>query len=89
MTLFSLDSLALEPAREDPTEAEATELRELVDRELRRLPKREREAVSAKAGLSGESCRTVARRYGTSPQTVCNWATAAIVKLRPKLEGCR
>lgn len=91
MTLFSLESLRLDPQPERlrPPEFETAEVRERITAELRRLPKREREAVTAYAGVSDESCRELAMRYGISPQTACNWAVAAIKKLRPKLEGCR
>jgi hypothetical protein len=89
MRLYSLDSLGLELARGAQPEAEITELRERVSRELDLLPRRERDAVSAWAGLSGESCRAVARRYRKRPQTVCNWASAAVKRLRPRLEAYR
>jgi DNA-directed RNA polymerase specialized sigma24 family protein len=84
--LSSLHSPGLDPAREASSVIEGDELREAVARELARLSPGEREAVSAWAGVSGESCRSVARRYGVSPQTVSNWAAAAIERIRPKLE---
>jgi RNA polymerase sigma factor (sigma-70 family) len=89
MTLFSLNCLELDPSSEDQPEAEAAELREFVNRELGRLPKHERDALRAYARESGESCRSVARRYGVSPQTASNWVTTARKKLRRRLEGCR
>jgi hypothetical protein len=89
MTLFSLESLRLDPAQHRPPEVEEIEICELVASELVRLPAHERDAITAYARLSHESCRAVARRYGRSPQTICNWASAAIKKLRPKLERCR
>jgi DNA-directed RNA polymerase specialized sigma24 family protein len=86
MTLYSLESLKVDPALEPQTEADTAELRESVATELLRLSPREREAVGAWARISGESCRAVARRHGTSPQTVSNWAASAVEKLRAKLE---
>jgi DNA-directed RNA polymerase specialized sigma24 family protein len=89
MRLYSLDSLKLDPQLEAEDPAEIAELRECVVQELERLSPRERDALSAWAQLSGESCRSVAKRYGKSPQTVCNWASAAITRLRPRLEAFR
>ncbi len=89
MTMYSLNPLRLDSAPEAQHDVETAELRELIIQEFGRLSRRERDAVSAWARLSGESCRSVARRYGTSPQTVCNWAAAAIKKLRPRLEAFR
>lgn len=89
MKLYSLDALEMDPGREAQPQMETAELREIVARELGRLSQRKRDALSARARLSGESCRSVARRYGTSHQTVCNWAAAAINELRPRLEAFR
>ena len=49
--------------------------------QVRKLPQREQEALEAYARVSGESCRAVAKRYGVSPQAVCNWAEKACQKL--------
>jgi DNA-directed RNA polymerase specialized sigma subunit len=71
--------------------AERREIAEIVAEALAPLPQCEREAVEAYAGMSDESCRQVAIRYGVVVQTVCNRAKAAIAKLRPQLaqlEGC-
>jgi DNA-directed RNA polymerase specialized sigma24 family protein len=87
MKLYSLESLALDPPLATDNTAEIEELRECIAEQLRRLSPRERDALSAWARVSGESCRDVAERYGKSPQTVCNWAGSAIRKLRPKLEA--
>jgi DNA-directed RNA polymerase specialized sigma24 family protein len=81
----SSDRLGREPQPE--VEAARRELRDLVARELAKLPKHERDAVTACMGLSTESYRSLARRHGRSPQTVCNWRDAGLHKLRPKLEG--
>lgn len=85
MTLFSLDSLGFEKPAPDGLDSDDLELLEGIQRELRNLPLREREAISALAGVSNESCRDVARRYGKCPQTVCNWASNAKRKLKRKL----
>jgi DNA-directed RNA polymerase specialized sigma24 family protein len=68
--------------------AERQEILEIMARELARLPQHEKEAVEAKSGVSGDSCRTIARRRGVCAQTVCNWAKSGFAKLRPQLEGC-
>ena len=87
MKLYSLQSLRLDPPLDVDDPGEIAELRECVAQQLERLPARQRDAVSAWTHLSGESCRSVAKRHGVSPQTVCNWAAAAIARLRPALEG--
>lgn len=82
--LYSLDSIRVAPLATEGSEAEQAELREIIQREIRRLPAKERDAILALARVSGESCRTVAKRYGKTPQTVCNWAASAAAKLRPR-----
>lgn len=79
---------ALDCTISDESTAEREEIVAIVAREFARLPQREKEAVEAYAGVSEDSCRTVARRRRVSTQTVCNWAKAGIAKLRPQLEGC-
>ncbi len=86
-SLQSLQSLGTDFKDEARYALESFELRDLVARELMRLPQREREAITALAGLSTESCRSVARKHGVSAQTVSNWAKEAQRKLRPKLEA--
>jgi hypothetical protein len=85
MTLFSLQSVSADPATS--TESDWSEFWCVVERELRLLPSHVREAFEARAHLSEESCRAVARRHGVTPQTACNWAEEANIKLRPKLEA--
>lgn len=68
-------------------EIERKEIRQVLERELAALPDRERDALTGLAGVDGVSCRTVARRYGVSPETARNWAAAARKKLAPRLEG--
>jgi DNA-directed RNA polymerase sigma subunit (sigma70/sigma32) len=89
MKLCSLESLALEAPRAAENTAEIAELRECIAEQLRRLSPHEQDALRAWARVSEESCRAVAKRYRTSPQTVCNWAASAMRKLRPKLEAHR
>lgn len=89
MRLYLLESLRCDRPREAQNAVEIAELRECLDQQLRRLPPRERDALEAKARLTEETCRSVARRYGASPQSACNWAACAIKKLRPKLEAHR
>lgn len=86
MTLYSLDSLAIEPL--DNTRISALEENEILSLVHRELTAIERDSLLALAGVSGESCRAVARRYGVSPQTVCNRATAAKRRLQEKWGAC-
>jgi DNA-directed RNA polymerase specialized sigma24 family protein len=73
----------------DEEQSNREEVARAIHDQLARLPRREREAVEARTGLSGESCRTVAKRYRTCVQTVCNWASAAEAKLRAALGDYR
>ena len=77
-----------EPAATYRDVIEAEEITELDWNSFSLLERREQDALAARAGISGESCREVAKRYGKCPQTVCNWASNAACKLRPRLEGC-
>ncbi len=67
---------------------EAGEISKLVWNSFSLLKRQEQDALAARAGISGESCRDVAKRYRKCPQTVCNWASNAACKLRPRLQGC-
>jgi DNA-directed RNA polymerase specialized sigma24 family protein len=49
------------------------------------LPANHRDALLAKAGVSTESCRGMARRVSVTPQTICNWATKAAGSVRGQL----
>lgn len=87
MKLYSLQACEVEKTVEPSSEIEGEERRRLLWDALATLPPWERDALVGKAGLEGNSCRAVARRYGVCPQTACNWAAAAAKKLRPLLEG--
>ena len=86
--VYSLHSIGFDLGTEGLPEVELNEVRTIIIRELNRLPLREREALAAVAQVSDESCRDLAKRYRKCPQTVCNWASTAARKLRPRLEGC-
>lgn len=87
MNLISLYSLPSEPlAQSDRSD---NELRELLTQHLLALPRRECDALVGAAHINDQSCRSVARRYGVSPQTACNWAKAAAQKLQPHFEAFR
>jgi RNA polymerase sigma factor (sigma-70 family) len=85
--LFSLNALNLNTPSDLEMTAEQDEVRNAVNRELQRLPRRQREAILGWAHVDGDSCRAVADRHGVSVQTVCNWASKAMTALRPRLEG--
>jgi len=86
---ISLSDITLETALVSLDRCEQAETEARINEELAKLPVRYRDAVFAAAKVSEESCRTVARRYGVSPQTVCNWAKHAADQLRPALEDCQ
>jgi DNA-directed RNA polymerase specialized sigma24 family protein len=90
--MYSLHSIEIEfPSKaEVPSDmAERNELHDILNFEIERLPRHERDALRALAGTGDESCRAMARRCGTSPQTVSNWAAIARQKLQPRLETYR
>lgn len=87
MNLVSLYALPGEPLAQ--SYKADYELRELLAHHLQSLPRRERDALVGLARVDNQSCRSVARRYGVSPQTACNWAKAAIQKLQPHFEAYR
>jgi DNA-directed RNA polymerase specialized sigma24 family protein len=68
---------------------EIGEIEQIIREQLARLPPHERDAIEARTRMVDRSCRSVAERYGVSPQTVSNWADAAARKLRPELEAFR
>jgi DNA-directed RNA polymerase specialized sigma24 family protein len=72
-----------EPSMADVNNVEANELRQTIKRAFPELPAHEREALMARARVSGELCRDVAARYRVCPQTVYNWADSAKSKMRP------
>jgi DNA-directed RNA polymerase specialized sigma24 family protein len=76
------------PSTLDRNDLEADELCQVLRHAIQDLSVRERDAIAAVARTSGESCREVASRYGTCPQTVYNWARSAKDKLRRQLEVC-
>jgi DNA-directed RNA polymerase sigma subunit (sigma70/sigma32) len=87
-TPISIHQLADEPEASCRDVMEAREIAKIVWDSFSRLERREQDALAARAGISGESCRDVAKRYGVCPQTVCNWASNAAYNLRPRLEDC-
>jgi RNA polymerase sigma factor (sigma-70 family) len=74
---------------EPQTTLERQELCGRLDEAMESLPANEQAAVAVHAGVSGHSCRSMARRCGLSTQTVCNRAKRGERKLKVLLEGVR